>query len=230
MNSVTENKHHGRQAIDETGNIYGRLTVIKRVESRMIGAHWLCQCECGNTKIVKGSNLRTGDIQSCGCWNSERASKAAKENNTTHGLSKHGLYQIWHGMKKRCLCKTDPGYRNYGGRGIAICDEWMNDVQAFIQWAISSGYRKGLTIDRKDNNGSYSPENCRWATIKQQSRNTRNTIMVTYKGMIMSFPDFVDMFACVTYNAARQRFRNGWSLERIANTPARITKRTNKLS
>ena len=126
---------------------------------------------CGNEFKARSHHIKSGDTKSCGCYNKRRASETHK----THGLKNTRLYNIWTNIKMRTLNPKNKHYLDYGGRGITICDEWKNDAEAFYDWAMSNGYEenKGLSIDRIDNDGSYSPENCRWTTSTIQCRNQR---------------------------------------------------------
>lgn len=103
------------------------------------------------------------------------------------------LYRIYQGMRYRCYNKTNPGYHNYGGRGIFICDEWYSDVKKFIDWALLNGYQESLTIDRIDNDKGYSPENCRWATSKEQGRNKRSNYFISYRGEVKALSDWCEI-------------------------------------
>lgn len=161
--------------IDLYGKRFGRLTVIERGKNSNNGhACWICQCDCGKEVIVNSSDLRSGKQISCGCYNRERFIKEQRQ--IKHGLRKHKLYGVWRSMKERCTLKTHAVYKDYGGRGIGICEEWKNDFKKFYDWAIQNGYNEGLTIDRIDNNKGYYPENCRWVTMKIQNTNKRNTL------------------------------------------------------
>ena len=167
---------------DLTGKKFGRLTVAELVSKHGNYSIYKCICDCSSILNVRSGNLRTGNTQSCGCYHKSQTSKAKK----VHGFAKkHPIYSIWEGMKKRCYIQTCKAYKNYGGRGITVCNEWHNDFQPFYDWSIKNGWQKGLTIDRINNNGNYEPSNCRWITMKEQARNTRVNKLNPVKVMTM---------------------------------------------
>lgn len=175
----------------EHGVPNSRLTVIELADPYISPndhhkrQRWKCKCECGTEFITLGNRIRSGVTLSCGKCNrflSDDTKKKISEKNKTHGESATRLYKIWRGMKVRCYLKTDQHYPDYGARGIVMCDEWSNSYESFRDWAYINGYQENLTIDRVDVDGNYEPSNCRWATVKEQANNKRDTIYLTYDG------------------------------------------------
>lgn len=141
-----------------------------------------------------------------------KTDKDKKSTNERHGGHGTRLYNIWAHIKTRCLDPDYDCYNHYGGRGISVCDEWKNSFAAFRSWAISNGYNDKLTIDRIDVNGNYEPSNCRWATISEQSKNKRNTKLVTFNGETLCASDMASKYG-VDKNTLRQRLNRGWSVK-----------------
>ena len=164
--------------LDLTGIKFGRLTCLSFSKEGKV-SKWLCLCECGNTKTVRAEHLKRGETTSCGCYRNERI----REVSATHGETNSSLYRIWSAMKRRCYNKKSKDYTRYGERGISVCDRW----HIYENFKQDVGFpEKGLSLERKDNNGNYEPTNVRWATAIDQARNRRsNRYITTPKGIML---------------------------------------------
>lgn len=200
------------------GEKYGGLTVIASPTYKICGNHTeqfaVCKCECGTEKIIRVHDMRDGRIVSCGCRKRSRFSKLIHK----HGLRNHPLYHKWLDIKQRCTNPSNNQYRNYGGRGIAMCKEWIDDPANFIEWAMHNGWSQGLQIDRIDTNGDYSPDNCRFVTALVNANNKRNTIMVTVQGVVMPIMDAMRKYKiAIPYETIYGRIKRGFDFEHAAN-------------
>jgi hypothetical protein len=200
---------------DISGLKFGRLTAIEPIERKRNGhIVYACDCECGGKASVTNSNLKAGHTLSCGCFRLQRI----YESNRKHGRSGTPLYRVWSQMHDRCYLRSAPNYLWYGGRGIRVVDRWHE----FENFLADMGERpKGMSIDRIDSNGDYGPENCRWATKAEQSRNTRRNRFVTHEGRTQTVTDWERELG-VNSDTIGKRLRKGWSVER-AIAPSRRT-------
>jgi len=209
------------------GQKFGRLTVLEFWDIRIRTgdkkeSRWLCKCECGNEAIVVGSSLRSGGTSSCGCLKKE----IIKKTFTTHGMSADPLYYVWKNMLERCSNEDLKFFKHYGGRGISVCAEWK-DMNKFIDWANRNGYKKGLEIDRIDNDGNYIPNNCRFTTRKEQLLNTRRNIKVMINGVTKSVSEWAEEYD-IKVNTLQYRYHRGDRGERLVR-PIETQFRTNKV-
>lgn len=198
------------KAIDMVGMKIGRLTAISRAENtKQNKAQWLCKCDCGNTVVVSRRHLKDYSTVSCGCYRSD----LAKEQHTTHGMKSTRLYRIWSGMKDRCCNPKSKYWNRYGGRGITVCDEWKNFFENFMEWSFTNGYTDDLTIDRIDNSKGYYPDNCKWATMKEQENNRGNNHLIEYKGETHTISEWSEITG-IDQRLISQRLYHKWSEER----------------
>lgn len=201
-----EARLRGRE--DLTGMKFGRWTAIRFSHvSEHRGYYWLCRCDCGTERPVRSNQLKNGTNRSCGCLQRELA--AAKSR--VHGLSNHPLKPMYSAMVARCHNPNSSEYANYGARGIVVCERWRDSIANFIA---DMGERpQGMSIDRIDNDGPYSPENCRWATSSQQHNNTRFNRIIELNGRRQTVVQWAAELG-LSPNTIRSRLRKGWSVER----------------
>lgn len=209
---------------DLTNKKFGRLTVANiRNKNKNNEIIWLCKCECGNTLWVKSKNLTRSarPTRSCGC--------IKKELNKTRGI-KHNkrhtrLYGIWAGIKRRCYNPQEKMYKYYGGRGIKVCDEWLNDFEKFNEWAFANGYdenakRGECTIDRINVDGDYEPSNCRWISMKAQNLNKGTNRVIELNGENKCLSEWLQITG-VSSTSFYRRLNNGWSEQKALSIPTK---------
>ncbi|MGR6911783.1 hypothetical protein RCJ96_22895 [Bacillus sp. BSL6] len=190
---------------DLTGKKFNRLTVIKKFGlNKHKKITWLCCCDCGTKKVVLGASLVNGQTKSCGCLQKEKVTNR----NYKHGKSCSRLYRIWRNMKDRCTNPNRPDYQNYGARGIRVCNEWFNNFQLFYDWSMNNGYEDNLSIDRIDGNEGYRPNNCRWATSKEQARNIRTNVVTSVNDESLTLSEIAEKYT-VNYDAVKTRYKKG---------------------
>jgi len=191
---------------DLTGKRFGRLTVLS-LSHMTDRAFWLCQCDCGKTKVITSYCLGKFS-NSCGCWGKDHPSRFV------HGDHHSPEYSAWCRIRSRCFNKDSPDYPDYGGRGIIVCDRWLESYQNFLE---DMGRRPSSihSIDRIDNDGNYTPDNCRWATRIEQARNKRTSLKIEYKGQVKPLKEWCSLIG-INYNKAYQRLKiSEWPVDKI---------------
>lgn len=190
--------------INMIGKKFGKLTVLEELLERdkFGNKMYKCMCDCGNFINVRGACLRVGNNKSCGCLRG-----------VNHGKRKEPLYWVWCSIKQRCNNPNNHRYKDWGERGITMCDEWFNNFQAFYDWAMSNGYCKGLTIDRIDNNKGYEPSNCRLVDKKTQNRNKRNNRIITIDNETHCLSEWCEILN-LNYCTVEMRLCRGWTIEK----------------
>lgn len=206
------------------GKKFGKITVIgfERKQGRERGWNWRVRCDCGKEKIVSPSDVKNGKTRSCGCFHDDLCRQRATK--FKHNVYEYRrLYGIYNGIKKRCYKETYPRYKDYGGRGIVMCDEWLNPENGFdkfVEWALSHGYKDDLTIERTSVDGDYCPENCCWITRKAQAGNKRETRWVDYKGEHIQLIALCERLG-VSYDTVHDRiYKRGWTVDKAIEEPS----------
>ena len=201
------------------GEKIGMLIIISEDEPDIIkygkysGKRLTVKCECGKIKSVNKRSVLRGRTASCGCLRTKTITK--------HGLSGEKLYTIWNSMRVRCHNESSYTYKHYGGRGISVCDEWKDNVRAFFEWAMNSGYEEGLTIDRIDNDGDYSPSNCRFVTLKINANNKRSTIFLNIGNQKISLQDASVKFKLNPDTLYQRIHKLKWDHKKAVSKPVR---------
>lgn len=216
---------HSNNYRDLLGHVFGRWTVIEYAGRYRGygGAVWKCRCQCGKEKLVRAEQLSGGGSRSCGCISSEIISERNRRS-ASHGHTRNSTtsteYKSWASMKSRCCNHKDKDYHRYGARGIKVCERWMNSFENFLA---DMGLKPSVrhTIDRFPNNdGDYEPGNCRWATAKQQSNNTRSNRLLLFDGRIQTTAQWCDELG-ISRDTVAHRLADGWSIAKALLTPIR---------
>lgn len=207
------------------GTRFGRLIVLRqapvKVRSNGTARQYVCLCDCGTEKIIASASLRAGLTNSCGCMHKEQLANRM----TTHGHTKGGgpwppEYRCWHTMKQRCCNPNNPKYADYGGRGITVCDQWKDSFENFLS-DIGTKPSARHSIGRINNDGPYSPENCRWETPAEQSNNTRRNHLVTYNNRTQNLNQWAEETG-IPYITLLMRLKRGWGVELALTTPVKV--------
>jgi hypothetical protein len=206
------------QELPPVGVSLNRWTTL--ATAQLVDNTWkiLCKCICGTIRSINVGNFKSGRSKSCGCLTIEKT----KESLTSHGLAdKHPMYQTWLGMRARCNNKKHVSYRNYGGRGITVCERW-NKFENF--YADMGDRPEGLSLDRVDNSRGYSPENCKWSTASEQRSNSRGVHHITHNGHTKTILEWATLYNLHPKVLRARLTSYGWTVERALNTPPKVTK------
>lgn len=203
--------------LELSGQRFGKLVAVRsHYDSEKRITLWECKCDCGNTCNVRANSLVHGRTKSCGCLRKE----SNVQNKTKHGMAKTRIYNAWSSMKRRCYTTTNHNYSHYGKRGISVCDEWKESFEEFYKWAISNGYDDKLSLDRIDNDGNYCPQNCRWASIKEQNNNRGVSINISYDGKTQNLSEWCKELN-LPYSRVYQRIaKYGYTFEEAITEPS----------
>lgn len=204
---------------DLTGERFGRLTVLGIYGNDKYGKLlYRCWCDCGNERITHGRALKSGHCRSCGCLNYDVKIEMSKYKGIAQDNPR--LYTIWKGMNARCFNERHKSFKDYGAKGIAVCEDWKH-FEPFKEWALSHGYADDLTIDRIDVSKGYSPDNCRWVSVREQNNNQARTLWLTYNGETMQLSYWADRLGINYHTLYDRLYLHGWSIEKAFNTPVR---------
>lgn len=221
MSSNKENENKLHYFKNRAGEKYGRLTALEYLyTNKRRKAVWLCKCDCGNIVQVSSEKLSTGNTKSCGCLHSDKSKEKIKilikkQTKYTRKFEKE-LSIIFNQMKQRCYNKKCKAYKNYGERGIKICDEWLDDFNSFYLWSTKNNFNSNLSIDRIDVNGNYEPNNCRWITNLEQQNNKRNNKYLEFNGQKHTYAEWSRILN-IPSSTISDRIKRGYDTEQILN-------------
>lgn len=196
------------------GQKFGRLTAIRIIENIKGRVFWECICECGKVTCVQSTKLRFGSTKSCGCYAAELASIRRRK----HMMSVSSEYRAWQSMRKRCYDKNCEQYKNYGGRGISVCERWRESFQNFFE-DVGRKPQKNMSLNRKNNDGNYEPGNCQWDTPKIQARNTRHNRIITFNGQSKPVTEWAEATGIHNRTIRARIDVQRWSVEKALTTP-----------
>lgn len=207
---------------DYSGQRFGRLVVLSRAENLGRKVSFLCLCDCGNEKVISSNAFKCGTTISCGCWQVQTMREQPRR--LQHGQSiGNGSpeYQTWSRIKSRCYDPNEIGYHRYGGRGITVCDRWLESFENFLS---DMGERpsQNHSIDREDNDGNYEPSNCKWSTKKEQANNRRSNRILSYKGQDKTTSQWADEIG-IGQSTIHARLKRGWSIKKTLSTTYLLT-------
>ena len=203
---------------DMPGKKFGRLLCIEYSHTEKRGLCWKCQCDCGSIVVVLGSSLRSGNTKSCGCLGKEITMRRSYKHGHCGRTNTTRIHRIWARMKQRCNDPNSSDRYKYHLRGIRVCEEWNNSFESFLKWALENGYQDTLTIERINNDGNYSPANCKWITPAKQARNTRHNHVITINGVARTLAEWSEISG-IDAPLLRYRIRQGWPMEKLFKTP-----------
>ena len=205
------------KTLDLSGRTFGRLTALTSVR---VGKRkgWLCQCSCGQTTKVVTAKLTSGWTSSCGCLHKEVCAATKR----THGMSRTRTYATWLQMNRRCDLPSHEAYKDYGGRGIRVCERWLKFENFYED--VGEPPFEGASLDRIDNDLGYSPENTRWATKLQQANNRRTTRRISFNGVSKTLREWADVLGVSVKTLTSRVYLREWDIERALTTKVRARK------